>query len=98
MKRRFIGFLAFSIFTVGTAVAHAVECDRAGLIKWATEHGFERQASEGKGSEGKELYCRHIVFVGSRLAHTQCGTEANLVIYVSTDRDSPYWACPEFPQ
>jgi len=100
MARRFIGFLAFSILTVGTAVAQTLECDRAGLIKWATEHGFERQTSDGKGSDAKELYCRQVVVVGSRLAHTQCGTEADLVNYVFNDEDSgvPYWTCPDFPQ
>jgi hypothetical protein len=93
MDRRLISILALSILGVG-ANAQTVDCAHATLMKWAGEHGFRVQASDGN-----ELYCRNVVILGSRIPHTECGTEAELrsyVFYQIVDNNLVQWTCPEF--
>ena len=92
MDRRFICFLAFSILAVGAATAQTADC-HATLMKWASEHGFRLQTSDGN-----ELYCRSVIIVGSRIPYNQCGTEAELASYAlnQVDDDPVYWTCREF--
>ena len=89
MSRRFICVLAFSLLAVGPAAAQTADCDHATLMKWASEHGFRMQTSDGN-----ELYCRNVIITGSRIPHSECGTEAELASYaVQVDNDVLYWAC-----
>jgi hypothetical protein len=91
MGKRFICFLAFSIFAVGAAAAQTADCGHAMLMKWASEHGFQLQTSDGN-----ELYCRKIVTLDSRIPRTQCGTEAELASYMFLQADGAlYWTCRE---
>jgi hypothetical protein len=93
MLKRHILILAFSILTVG-ANAQTVDCTRATLMKWAGEHGFKVQTSDGN-----ELYCRNMIVVGSRIPHTECGTEAELATYAINqivDDNLAQWKCAEF--
>jgi hypothetical protein len=93
MVRRIIFFLAFSALAVG-ANAQTVDCAHATLMKWAGEHGFKMQTSDGN-----ELYCRTVVILGSRIPYTECGTEAELAAYAFNqivDLNLVQWTCPEF--
>ena len=90
MGRRFICFLAFSIWAVGASAAEMPDCSHA-LMKWAGEHGFRLQTIGGN-----ELYCRNVIIVGSRIPHNECGSEAELASYVyQVSNDRVYWACNE---
>ena len=91
MGRRFICFLAFSILPVGVAAAQTADCSHA-LLKWASGHGFRLQTSDGN-----ELYCRNVILVGSRIPHTECGTEAELASYVfQVDNNVLSWTCNDY--
>jgi hypothetical protein len=93
MGRRLICLLAFCILGIG-ANAQTVDCAHATLMKWADEHGFKAQTSDGN-----ELYCRNVIIVGSRIPHTECGTEAELKTYVFNqivNNNLVQWTCPEF--
>jgi hypothetical protein len=92
MGRRFLCLLAFSLLAVG-ARAQPVNCEHATLVKWANEHGFKVQTSDGT-----ELYCHSVIIVGSRIPHSECGTEAELRSYVFTqvvDENMIPWTCGE---
>jgi hypothetical protein len=93
MDKRFICVLAFSIFTIGAAAAQTVDCAHAALMKWASEHGFRLQISDGN-----ELYCRKTIILGSHIPYTECGTEAEVASYAFDRMAGPdlYWACREF--
>jgi hypothetical protein len=93
MARQLICFLAISILAVGAATAQSIDCARAALMKWAGEHGFRAQTSDANG-----MYCRSVVIVGSRIPHTECGTEAELASYVfnqMVDTNVAQWTCGE---
>jgi hypothetical protein len=93
MNRRILCCLAFSMLAVG-AKAQTVDCAHATLMKWAGEHGFRIQSVDGK-----ELYCRSAMIVGSRIPNTECGTEAELKSYAFSEivsNNVVQWICPEF--
>ncbi len=93
MARRLICLLAFCISGIG-ANAQTVDCAHATLMKWASDHGFRMQPSDGK-----ELYCRNVIIVGSRIPHTECGTETELRSYVFNqivDNNLVQWTCRAF--
>lgn len=93
MLKRHILILAFSMMVVG-ANAQTVDCSHATLMKWASEHGFKVQTSDGN-----ELYCRSVIILESRTPHTECGTEAELAAYAFNqivDDSLMQWTCPEF--
>jgi hypothetical protein len=92
MNRRLLCFLAFSILAVG-ANAQTVECAHATLMTWAREHGFKALTSDGT-----ELYCRSAIITGSRIPHTECGTEAELKSYAFNqivNNNLVQWTCSE---
>jgi hypothetical protein len=81
--------LASTILAVAPAAAQTADCAHATLMKWASEHGFRLQTSEAN-----ELYCRSVIITGSRIPHTECGTEAELASYASqVDKDRLFWTC-----
>ena len=90
MDKRLISFLAFGILAA-SANAQTVDCAHATLMKWASEHGFTVQISDGT-----ELYCRGAIIVGSRIPHTECGTEAELAAYAFNqivNNNAAQWTC-----
>jgi hypothetical protein len=94
MDKRLICFLASSILMVGAATAQTVDCAHATLMKWAGEHGFRVQTSDGN-----ELYCRTTIIVGSRIPHNECGTEAELASYAFNqivDNNLVQWTCGDY--
>jgi hypothetical protein len=91
MGRRFICFLAFSNLAIGAAAAQSADCAQA-VVKWAGQHGFRLQTSDGN-----ELYCRNVVIVGSRIPHMECGTAAELASYMfQVDNNVLFWTCNEY--
>ena len=92
MNRRHICLLAFSMLAVG-ANAQTVDCAHATLMTWAGEHGFKVQTSDGN-----ELYCRNVIILGSRIPHTECGTEAELTSFAFNqivNNNQAQWTCGE---
>jgi hypothetical protein len=93
MIRRITWFLAFGMLGIGAAAAQTVGCAHATLMQWASEHGFRMQSLDGK-----ELYCRDVIIVGSRIPTIECGTEAELTSYAFNqivDNNLVQWTCPE---
>jgi len=74
---------------VGPAAAQKPDCAHVTLMKWANKHGFRLQTSDGN-----ELYCRDVIITGSRIPHTECGSEADVASYAfQVDDDALSWTC-----
>jgi hypothetical protein len=83
--------LVFSVWAVGSAAAQAADCPHAMLMKWASQHGFRKQTSDGN-----EQYCRNVIITGSRIPHYECGSEADLASYAyELDDYDPHWSCKQ---
>jgi hypothetical protein len=92
MCRRFICFLAFSIWAVGPAAAQTADCTHAAVLKWAGEHGFRVLTGDGN-----EMYCRKVFILGSRIPYTECGTETELALYLfQIGSDVVFSTCRDF--
>jgi hypothetical protein len=91
MGRRFICFLAFSIWTVGASALRAGDCTHDAVMKWVSEHDFRLQTADGS-----ELYCGKVLVLGSRIPYTQCGTEAELKSYLFQIDDDLFSSCKEY--